>query len=784
MNELLIKLTNKINFKYAEKFDLDKERELMFAPVNFQGDSFFVAVCPSSNKALISEYVESLLHCRADFIYLSDQNFKDFFKEYETIIASKYPNKSNAARGTSEKVLSAESSKKFSLDSSVEEILNMSIDIGEIEPLEIDDSEKIVSIKPDASSVEQKPKLMEIPAINTIDEKPDAEPKVEYKEEIKGSEEELKKEAAKKDEKRVSKVKDPKTKKLGEILIESGHLTEKQIAIALAEAKALSIPLGSVLVKLGFITIKVLKEALGAQLGCELVAAEQLKSLSSAISTFPEDFVRMNKIIPLSMDEKSVVVGMVNPGDTKIINEIVYQTGLKPTVMMITHFEFENFVQTYYQGDEKDEADRLLKQIEDEDGEASGGDNLWEQVEKDIQDASGTVSKFANKIVTHAIDQRASDIHIEPRMDGYVVRYRIDGVLKEVFKIPAKIDSALISRFKVLARLNIAEHRRSQDGNFTIKYKKTQYDFRLNTLPVLGKEKMVIRVLASASSVKASTKDELKIVGAFPEDIERIRKLISAPNGIILTSGPTGSGKTTTLYSLIAAVNSEDVNITTIEDPVEIKLDGVNQSSVNPKAGITFATSLRAILRQDPDIILVGEIRDYETLEVAISASLTGHLVLSTIHTNSAAATITRLIEMGAKDYLISSTVAGVMAQRLVRKLCTDCKQEYKPSLEDAKKVLLDPGEIEQFMKTKIYKPVGCSSCDDTGYKGRVGVYEIMVINKEMKKLIAQRTHDVEIEEHAVRGGMKTLRQACLRHIQEGTTTIDEYVRTLGLITD
>ena len=257
--------------------------------------------------------------------------------------------------------------------------------------------------------------------------------------------------------------------------------------------------------------------------------------------------------------------------------------------------------------------------------------------------------------------------------------------------------------------------------------------------------------------------------------------MVSCPNGIILTSGPTGSGKTTTLYSILKSLNDVSVNITTIEDPIEIKLDGINQSQVNVKAGITFASCMRAILRQDPDIILVGEIRDYETLETAISAALTGHLVLSTVHTNSAAATVTRLIEMGAKDYLVSSTLSGVIAQRLVRRLCDDCKTEYHCTRDEAMKISIDEDEIEKIMKTPIYKATGCNHCNFTGYRGRLGVYEIMPITKEIKKLIAQGAHDLEIEECAVEHGMTTLANSCIQHILEGRTTINEFVRVLGL---
>ena len=384
-----------------------------------------------------------------------------------------------------------------------------------------------------------------------------------------------------------------------------------------------------------------------------------------------------------------------------------------------------------------------------------------------------------------AIERRASDIHIEPMAVGYRVRLRVDGELSEALKIPAKVDSAVISRFKVISKMNIAEHRRPQDGSFTLKFKNRAQDFRVNTLPVAGREKMVIRVLAPQMDSKEAKADKIDIMGAFDEDIKKIRYLVSSPNGIILSSGPTGSGKTTTLYAILRYLNSDTVNVTTIEDPIEIKLEGINQSAVNPKAGISFANSLRAILRQDPDKILIGEIRDFETLEVAISASLTGHLVLSTIHTNSACSTVTRLIEMGAKDYLISSTLSGVVAQRLVRKLCPNCKEEYYPTEEEVRMITQKPEEIEKLMHTQLYRPKGCPNCKNTGYLGRLAVLEILVVNKEIRKMISQHAHDVDIEEYAVREqGMNTLSMACMKHILEGNTSIEERVRILGLASE
>ncbi len=797
-NELLVKLINKINFDYANHFELAVARELSFVPINMQGDAFFVAVSAASDKAKISEYIKTVFDSRIEFIFLSEANFEILFNDFLKVFNL-----------SSHSELSAENTNEIDIDAlpdannhAVEpEVIPFdnnsgmgTVDIDSLEDIDISMSGSSVAVKTKVQqmppNIQQPKKVLQPKPLGdepdlTIEDEPDEEENIpqhnEPRREAQRRPQGAKPGAGiKKQLKPISAVKSPKSKRIGEILMEEGLLSEKQLTIALAEAKVLDVPLGSVLVKLGFVTIKQLKEALGAQMGLKLASADQLKALPTAISVLPEDFVKVNRVIPLSMTDKTLVVGMVNPKDTRVIDEIVYQTGLKPTIMMITHFEYENFVQTYYQTD-KQETDRILEQIEKEKSDVVNEDTLWEQVEKEIQDTTGTVSKFANKIITSAIDQKASDIHIEPRNEGYVVRYRVDGALKEVLKIPQKVESAVISRFKVLARMNIAEHRRAQDGSFTIKYKKLQFDFRINTLPVNGREKMVIRVLAPAVTSMEGMGNDIQIDGASKEDIEKIRYLISAPNGILLTSGPTGSGKTTTLYALLKSLNKEDVNITTIEDPVEIKLEGVNQSAVNPKAGITFASSLRAILRQDPDVILVGEIRDFETLEVAISASLTGHLVLSTVHTNSASATVTRLIEMGAKDYLVSSTLNGVLAQRLVRKLCPECKEAYTPTLEDAKKILVDPLEIQEFMKHKIYRARGCEFCNNTGYKGRTAVLEILVVNNDLKKLIAQRAHDVEIEEYAVKHGMRTLDKACIEHIKNGVTSIDEFVRILGL---
>ncbi len=764
-NSTIIKLIKKINFDLVDKFDLTVTKELSFVPVNMQknmatgDDVFFVAVCKNSDQTKIKNCIAEVINNDVNFIKMSTKDFEvlydTFLNKYSQMHGGVLPaglrenNEPDAIEIADDDIALDDDFADISLDEDNSDS-SSDLDSNEEQFDDIDDSSS-------ADIVEDDDELIQEDEDDGIDYGLDGKPKADIKQ-----------------------VKAPETKKLGEILIEEGLLTEEQLEIALVESKSQNIPLGSILVKLGYVTIKDLKEALGAQMGLKYATAEQLKALPTAISILPEDFIKLNKVIPLNMTDKTLVIGMVNPNDTKVINEVVYQTGLKPTVMLVTHVEFENFINTYYSAD-KQETNELLQQINEDDSIGSNGGELWDQVEQEIQDSDGAVSQLANKIITMAIDRRASDIHIEPLNVGYRVRLRVDGSLQEALKIPAKVDSAVISRFKVLSKMNIAEHRRAQDGSFTLKYKNKAQDFRVNTLPVAGREKMVIRVLAPQMDSKQAKADKIEVVGASEEDLKKIRYLVSAPNGIVLTAGPTGSGKTTTLYALLRYMNSDDVNITTIEDPVEIKLEGINQSAINSKAGITFANSLRAILRQDPDTILIGEIRDYETLEVAISASLTGHLVLSTIHTNSAAATITRLIEMGAKDYLISSTISGIIAQRLVKKLCPSCKEAYYPTVEDARKILTDPVEIQKLTKTKLYKPHGCPSCKNSGYLGRLAVLEILVINNEIRKMIAQRAHDVELEDYAIKQGMKTLKMSCLRHILEGNTSIDEQVRILGL---
>ena len=396
--------------------------------------------------------------------------------------------------------------------------------------------------------------------------------------------------------------------KLGEMLLAKGVLSEVQLMKALSESKRKGVPIGSMLFEMGVITLDQLKEVLHTQTGYELVSADQLVNQKKFVNILPEDFIKANSVIPISSDGKTLVIGVVKPISQDVLKQIIYLTGQNPKQLLMTHYEYQTAINTFF-SEQKKQTEEIIDQIKQETLEDDEEATLWEQVDAELQDSTGSVAKFVNQIITNAIDNKVSDIHIEPRLSGYIVRYRKDGMLQKVLDVPAKVETSVIARFKVMSRMNIAEQRRPQDGTFSISYNNCSYDFRINTLPVSGKEKVCIRVLAPAVSLKSGDK-EINLVGANEHDIAKVKQMVSCPNGIILTSGPTGSGKTTTLYSVLKSLNDETVNITTIEDPIEIKLEGVNQSQINAKAGITFASCMRAILRQDPDIILVGEIRD------------------------------------------------------------------------------------------------------------------------------------------------------------------------------
>ncbi len=574
----------------------------------------------------------------------------------------------------------------------------------------------------------------------------------------------------------------PQKKRLGDQLLDDGLISREQLDEALFHSKQSATPIGSVLVKLNFITVEQLRNALSKQQGIESAQVKDLNIDPAVIKLLPEDFIRENKVAPLRTNGKVLTVGMVKPDDTQVLNDIIFLTGLKPNPMILTHIEFEQCLKSFFETVK--ETEKILEEIKLEGHDVfEDGDGLWDQFEKETEEDTNLVAKFASSIITDAIDRGVSDIHIEPRMDGYIVRYRIQGILQKVLDIPRKAESSVISRLKVIARMDISEHRRPQDGHISLKYNEKIYDLRVSTLPANQKEKMVIRVLAP--DVKMSKGDnKLKLVGATPTEVDRIELMTTKPYGIILAAGPTGSGKTTTLYSILNKISSEEINITTVEDPVEIKLDGINQVQVNPKADITFASCMRSILRQDPDIIMIGEIRDLETLETAVHAAITGHLVLSTVHTNSAASTVTRLIEMGSPAHLIASALEGIISQRLIRRLCPNCKELYEPQEKELRYVAVTTDDRDEFLNSKIYKPSenGCEQCNNSGYASRMGIYEVLPVNREIKKLISTNATDNEIEEIAISCGMRTLQAGGIDAVLAGETSIAEFIRVLGVV--
>ncbi len=727
--EKIEELEHQIDYANLRKFKYEELIGMGFVPISISGDMYNIVILTEDNKEDIRQLMETRLSHDAgyDFTVIKDQDFKNLIGEIDEHFAS---------------------------DKEMAEVASKGYDLALDEVFTGEDQQK------DITKVDENYKLVN---------------KGNYSVAVPISAEQ---EAAK-----HHVPTDAPKKKIGEVLIEMGLINEEQLFDALVTSKKTGNPIGSVLVQKEYISLQNLKDVLAAQRGMEAVASTQLKLDRKILSVLPDDFVKLNMVLPINFDGKNLVVGMVNPANRQVINDIVYLTGLKPRVMLITHYEFLQCIKQYY-SESKKETNQYIKKIEQELIQYGGTqESLWDQAERELEQDDSVVVKFVNKLITDGIKMRASDIHLEPRLKQYVVRYRIDGVLREILSVPETIEGSVLTRLKVISKMNIAEHRRPQDGTFSIRFQDKSYDFRINSIPVGTKEKMVIRILATAESLGSIDKT-IKLVGATEEDLARIDRIKCAPNGIILAAGPTGSGKTTTLYSIVRNLNDEQVNIMTIEDPIEIRIEGINQTQVNAKAGITFASCLRAALRQDPDIILVGEIRDVETVEIAIAAALTGHLVLSTIHTNSAAATVTRLIEMGAKDYLVSSTLTGVIAQRLVRRLCDNCKIEYQPSEEEARLLMVNEDDIKRFMQMKIYKPGKCEQCNKEGYKGRLGLYEVMQITKEIKKLIAMGAHDIQIEEAAVGAGMRTLSQSCLHHIISGMTTIEEFVRVLGPVNE
>lgn len=480
------------------------------------------------------------------------------------------------------------------------------------------------------------------------------------------------------------------------------------------------------------------------------------------LSRIPLKFLREHAVIPVWFQEHPTVV-TCNPTDFQPIDELLLLLGGDARQAVATRAVIIDAINRYYP---LEGTKQMIEELEEE-KELEGVDFGAIQEEDILGMASeAPIIKLVNHILYQAVKRGASDIHIEPFEKELRVRYRIDGVLYTVFMPPKRAQAALISRIKIMANMNIAEKRIPQGGRIAIKIADKAIDIRVSSLPVAFGERIVMRLLD-----KTKTFGALKTLGFSDRDYAVIENSISQPNGIILVTGPTGSGKTSTLYSILSALNSPEVNIVTVEDPVEYQMAGIGQVQVKDSIGLTFAAALREILRQDPDIVMIGETRDQETAQIAIQAALTGHLVLSTVHTNSAAATITRLIDMGIEPFLIASTVVAIMAQRLVRKLCEKCKRPYKPTAAALKRLPIDPKEIATLV---FYEPVGCEECSNTGYKGRLAIFEIMVMTQPIARLTLERSDTALIQAQAVQDGMSLLVQDGLRKIKMGLTTIEE----------
>lgn len=555
--------------------------------------------------------------------------------------------------------------------------------------------------------------------------------------------------------------------KLGNFLVREGLITPEQLENALQEQKANGGMLGSNLVKMGYIEEAELMEFLSKQFGVPSTDPSKLDVDPEVIEMIPGNIVQKYKIVPISLEGQTLTIAMVDPSNIFIIDDIKFLTRKNIRVTVATESSIKLAMDRFY------DAGAALEDVMQEFDE-DGVDVVDSSEELDLGELESAaeqapVVKLVNLILVDAIKKMASDIHIEPYEKSFRVRYRIDGVLYEVMKPPIKLKNALISRLKIMSRLDIAERRLPQDGRIKLKTKGKEMDFRVSVLPTLFGEKVVLRLLDKSNLQLDMTK-----LGFEKKQLGHFKEAIYKPFGMVLVTGPTGSGKTTTLYSALSELNKTTENISTAEDPVEFNLGGINQVQMHEAIGLTFAACLRSFLRQDPDIIMVGEVRDFETAEIAIKAALTGHMVLSTLHTNDAPSTVNRMLNMGVEPFLVSSAVNLILAQRLSRRVCLDCKEV----IEIPKETLLDLGVPEEEVGSfKCYHGTGCTTCSQTGYKGRIALYEVMPMYEEIKELVLVGASSAEIKREAMRLGMLTLRQSGINKLKEGITTVEEVVR-------
>ena len=556
--------------------------------------------------------------------------------------------------------------------------------------------------------------------------------------------------------------------RLGEMLVKSKLITEDQLKKALAQQSTAGGRLGSNLVKLGFLTEEDITSFLSKQYGVPSINLAHFEIDQSVIKLVPAEIAQKHMVIPINRKGSVLTVAMADPSNIFAIDDIKFLSGFKVEPVVAAETSIKNAINKHYDsaGLVKDILqgfdDREVATVEEGDEGPDVGD-----LQRATEDAP--VVKLVNLILSDAIKKGASDIHIEPYEKSFRVRYRIDGVLYDTMQPPMKLRAAIISRAKIMAQLDIAERRLPQDGRIKIRMGQKEIDFRVSTLPTIFGEKVVLRLLD-----KSNLQLDMSSLGFDPQALQLFEKAILAPHGMVLVTGPTGSGKTTTLYSGLHRLNTVETNIMTAEDPVEYNLAGVNQVQMKAEIGLNFAAALRAFLRQDPDIIMVGEIRDYETAEIAIKAALTGHLVLSTLHTNDAPSTVSRLINMGVEPFLVAASTNMILAQRLARKICNSCKEE----ITVPRQALVDVGFAPDESKgLSCYQGKGCMECNDTGYRGRVALYEVMPITEDIKDAILQGASVNEMKELGRKHGMKTLREAGLQKIREGMTTIPEIMR-------
>ncbi|MBP3325323.1 MAG: Flp pilus assembly complex ATPase component TadA [Coprococcus sp.] len=550
--------------------------------------------------------------------------------------------------------------------------------------------------------------------------------------------------------------------RIGDVLIAAGAITDEQLQEALAHQKETGAKLGNTLVELGFISQEMLITLLTKQLDIEYIELKGAKIEDKVLHMVPESMVTKYKVVPVEIDPDNpniLKVAMADPMDINAIDDIGLVTNLQVEPMLATEDQISEAIGKYYGSAQAMEAAELYRQ---EQANALGGD---EEDQSNDEIDNSPIVLLVKQIIEGGVRQRASDIHIEALETGVRVRYRIDGALKQVMSYDLSILAGITARIKIIGGMDIAEKRKPQDGRITIMVDRREFDVRVSILPTVFGEKTVMRLTSKDGLTKPKS-----ALGFDAEQEKVFDSILSNPHGIILVTGPTGSGKSTTLYTSLSELNKEDVNIITVEDPVEANILGINQVQVNNKADMTFAAALRSILRQDPDIIMIGEIRDGETAGIAVQAAITGHLVVSTLHTNSAASTITRLIDMGIESYIAGDAVVGVIAQRLVRRLCTTCKQPRL--IEDDERAMLGvPADEEDVI---IYEPAGCPLCNDTGYSGRIGVYEMMPVSRSLQAIIASGATADVIEKQALKEGMLTLKMGAAKHVLSGITSISE----------